>query len=422
MPSGPASEVPAPVLFGEVFLDLHVHLGWAGTGHPLRPQGGGVKISAARDLTLAGILTECRDRKGIGMVGVIDAATEGARFDLERLVADGLVEELPGGGFACGDEAGSVTLIPGTEIEVAHAGNGKAVHLLAYVRGRRELAELAAWQRAHVKNAWLSTQRHHGTGASDLVRFVGEELGGIVIPAHIFTPFKAALGAAASIAEVIDPTLWRHVPAVELGLSADTDLADELPELSRFTFVTDADAHSLGKIGREYNLIAVAEPTFDELVLALREQAGRRVVANYGLDPRLGKYHRTYCLQCDRRLEGEPPVLACPVDPGHRLVLGVLDRIRHYRGLQAGVARVDRERPPYVHQVPLAFVPGLGKRSFERLLTAFGTEMAVLHRATRAELAAVVGEKLAALVDGARTGALAIEEGGGGIYGRVVPE
>lgn len=401
----------------ELFCDLHVHLGWAGGG-----AGGGVKISAARDLTLANILKECRERKGIQMIGVIDAATTGALADLELLMADGTVTERPGGGLAyrMGDGE-DVTLIPGAEVEVAHTANGKAVHLLAYVPGVAQLRALAAWQEGRVRNRWLSTQRHHDTTAADVVRFVGS-LGGIVIPAHIFTPFKGALGAAASISEVIPPDLWQHVPAVELGLSADTALADELPELALFSYVTNSDAHSLGKIGREYNLIAAAEPSFAELVMALRGEGGRRVVANYGLEPRLGKYHRTYCLTCDRRLDGEAPVLECPVSPDHKLVPGVLDRIRWYAQKQGGLRRIPRERPAYVHQVPLQFVPGLGKRGMDRLLAAFGTEMGVLHRASEAELAAVLSPKLARLVVGARAGTLAIEAGGGGAYGKVIAE
>jgi uncharacterized protein (TIGR00375 family) len=395
-----------------VYADLHIHLGWAGE------PGGGVKISAARDLTLANILHECRVRKGIRMIGVIDSATRGALADLERLMADGRVVDQPGGGLLY---EGDVTLIPGAEIEVAHVANGKAVHLLAYVPGSRELRELAAWTARRVKNTQLSTQRHHGTTAADVVEFAGS-LGGIVIPAHIFTPFKATLAAASSVAEVIPPELWGHVPAVELGLSSDTDLADELPELSRFTFVTDSDSHSLGKIGREYNLLHLGALTFAELVKALRGEDGRRVAANYGLDPRLGKYHRTYCLDCDRRLEGEPPVLTCPVNPKHKLVPGVLDRIRSYAAQQQDLPRVPRSRPPYVHQVPLQFVPGLGKRAMEKLLAAFGTEMGVLHQATEADLAAVVGPKLAGLVAAARVGALAVEEGGGGVYGKILTE
>lgn len=406
----PAADRPGDGLT-EVYGDLHIHLGWAGE------PGGGVKIAAARNLTLDHILKEAKERKGIGLIGVIDAATSGALDDLERLMAAGRVTEHPGGGLAY---EGDLTLIPGAEVEVTH--QGKPLHLLCYLRGARELREFAAWQAGRVKNTRLSTQRHHGTTAAEVVAFVAS-LGGVVIPAHIFTPFKSALGAAASIGEIIPPELWAAVPAVELGLSADTELADQLPELAAFAYVTNSDAHSLGKIGREYSRLLLAAPTFDEWRLALREEGGRKVAANYGLDPRLGKYHRTYCLVCDRRVDGEPPALRCPADPGHRVVLGVLDRIHHYRAWQQGrFGSAGRERPPYVHQIPLQFVPGLGQRSLDRLLEAFGTEMGVLHRASPEGLAEVVGPKLARLVAGAREGSLAIESGGGGIYGKVLSE
>lgn len=403
----------------EYFADLHVHLGWAGE------PGGGVKISAARDLTLAAILTECRSRKGIQVVGVIDASTAGALSDLERLLESGSVAERPGGGLAF---EGGVTLIPGAEVEVLHPLTGtsrRPLHLLCYFRGARELREFAAWEQTVVRNRQLSTQRHHGASASDVVRLVSD-LGGFVVPAHIFTPYKSVFSAAPSLGEVIDPELWDAVPAVELGLSSDTALADELPELRAFTFLSNSDAHSLGRIAREYNRVRLAEPSFDELLRAFRENGGRRVLANYGLEPRLGKYHRTYCLTCERRVEGEPPALICPAGPSHRLVLGVLDRIRLYGGRGAGGVRsgepAGRTRPDYVHQIPLQFVPGLGPRGLERLLEAFGTEMAVLHAASEAELAEVVGRRTAGLVVAARTGRLALEEGAGGFYGRVVTE
>ena len=40
------------------------------------------------------------------------------------------------------------------------------------------------------------------------------------------------------------------------------------------------------------------EPTFSELEKALRNENGRGILANYGLDPLLGKYHQTVCEKC----------------------------------------------------------------------------------------------------------------------------
>jgi uncharacterized protein (TIGR00375 family) len=376
-------------------------------------------MAAAAHLTLPAILEECRVRKGIGMIGVIDAAALRAQSDLQALRAAGEVEELPGGGLAY---QGEVTLVPGCEAELVVAG--KAVHFLVYLPGMRELAEFARWQEGRVRNRTLSSQRHHETEASDLVREAAA-LGGVVIPAHAFTPFKGLFAAAAFLSEVVPPALWSSVPAVELGLSADTAMADQLPELAPFAFLSNSDAHSLPKIAREYNVLRLEEPTFAEWVRAMRGDGGRRIEANYGLDPRLGKYHRSWCLACDRRLEGEPPVLACDRDPSHRLVIGVLDRLRRNAEIQAGrgaAAPATERHPPYIHQVPLEYVPGLGPRARQRLFAAFGTEMGILHRASRAELAEVVGDRLAGLIDDARTGQLSIEPGAGGHYGRLVME
>src|SRR2546421_93108 len=75
--------------------------------------------------------------------------------------------------------------------------------------------------------------------------------GGFMIPAHIFTPYKSVYGSGSNrIAHMLD---LNGLAAVELGLSADTSMASYLSELDHLAFVTNSDAHSLGKIGREYN-------------------------------------------------------------------------------------------------------------------------------------------------------------------------
>ncbi|BDG59949.1 endonuclease Q family protein [Caldinitratiruptor microaerophilus] len=393
-----------------LYCDLHVHLA-------------GIKMAAARDLTVAGVLDECVRRKGIGMVGIIDAAAVPARAVLRDLVREGDLFPLPGGGLSFRDR---VTLIPGAEVEVYHEG---PIHLLCYFPDLAALEEFGRWQESVVRNPSLSTQRHRATG-EEVVRRVAAT-GGFVVPAHAFTPYKSILAAAGSVEAVIPRELWAHVPGVELGLSSDTALADRVPELQHFTFVTGSDAHSRGKIAREYMALGVEAPSFAELKLALEGADGRQVLANFGLDPRLGKYHRSFCLDCDGPLTGPPPQDRCPRDPAHRLVLGVLDRIYLLAGPPAGEESGQsvgwplpgrpsgRPRPPYVHQVPLQFVPGLGPRALDRLLAAFGSEMAVLHEATREQLAEVVGPALAGRIDDARSGRLGIAPGAGGAYGKL---
>ena len=101
--------------------------------------------------------------------------------------------------------------------------------------------------------------------------------GGIVIPAHVFTPYKSVFGSCSvHLKDIFNTSTLKKIPAIELGLSADSCLADCLRELSDFTFLANSDAHSLSKIGREYNVVMMEQPTFKELLLALKRKKSRK--------------------------------------------------------------------------------------------------------------------------------------------------
>jgi len=75
--------------------------------------------------------------------------------------------------------------------------------------------------------------------------------------------------------------------------------------------------------------------------------------------------------------------------------------------------------PPYYNQVPLDFLKGLGKKTLDRLLNTFGTEMNILHNVDYEQLRKVVSEEIALQIIKSREGLLDITSGGGGKYGRV---
>ncbi|MHA1647928.1 MAG: hypothetical protein ACTSVL_10180, partial [Promethearchaeota archaeon] len=91
---------------------------------------------------------------------------------------------------------------------------------------------------------------------------------------------------------------------LELGLSADTNLADRMECLQDVTFLSNSDAHSEGfqSLGREFNRMALESPTFDEIKKACLRRGSRKVSLNVGLDPRLGKYNIMFCSKCRRRV------------------------------------------------------------------------------------------------------------------------
>lgn len=389
----------------EYFLDLHIHI-----GRTLGNQA--VKITASRDLCFLGIVKEAAERKGIDIVGIIDAASPPVLREIRDLVASGELVPLPGGGLAY---QGKTTVLLGAEVETG-GPRGGAAHFGVWLPDVETMQEFSNWLAARVANPVLSSQRARCTAWE--LQDIARELGGMFIVNHAFTPHKSVYGNCVEKAsEMLDLS---KVTALELGLSADTDLADLFSEHEHLTYVSNSDAHSLAKIGREYNRIAAWGTGFSDVKKALLRQEGHRVLANYGLAPQLGKYHRTYCLDCREVVQAAPPAFSCPMCGGSHVVRGVIDRI--YAIADRSEPVHPPHRPVYQYQIPLEFIPGVGKKIMDRLLAAFGTEMNVLHSATEEQLAEVVGKRIAGDIVRARNGTLKIAVGGGGKYGKALAE
>ncbi|MCA9793205.1 MAG: TIGR00375 family protein [Candidatus Eremiobacteraeota bacterium] len=389
------------------YVDLHVHIGQNGRGKA-------VKITASRKLTFEAVIRECLERKGIDVVGIIDCACTGVLEDLRKLIDRGELMELPEGGLRHRDR---VTVIAGAEVEAVEDDGGVSHHL-CYFPYLRNLAEFSRVMTRYITNMELSSQRC-GLPARELHAVV-QNTGGVLIPAHAFTPHKSVYGNACDRLQELFGEGFSELAGLELGLSSDINLADRIQELEGLTFLSNSDAHSLGRIGREYNLIKMEAPNFRELMLALRREGGRSVVANYGMNPNLGRYHRSFCHHCELPMTGPAPVLECPHCGQSRreFVRGVVDRVTQIADYAE--PHHPEHRPPYHYQVPLSFVPGLGSRGLNLLIRHLGSEMAVLHEASRARLAALVGWQLADKILAARQGRLDFSAGGGGHYGKVI--
>ncbi|WP_088035685.1 endonuclease Q family protein [Evansella clarkii] len=389
------------------YMDLHIHIGAAKSGRP-------VKITASRNLTLEAVLEEASFRKGLDIIGVIDAQSPEVLEELEELIDQGRAVPLKGGGIRFEEK---VTLIPGSELEVYDQSCQGPVHLLCYFPGLKEMRHFSSWCGERVKNIHLSSQRIYAQ-ARELQQKV-RELNGLFIPAHIFTPFKSVYGKGVktSLAEVLDPD---EIDAVELGLSSDTYMADQLPELAGYHFVTNSDAHSASKIAREHQVVKLEAPDFSEIAKMFSSAGERRILRNVGLHPKLGKYYRSFCRAC------ELPAVNCLCTGHGQRVMGVSERIRELAERQryflensSKASGIKPARPPYLHQVPLEFIPGCGPKTLNRLLDAFQTEMRVLHEAKDEELKSVIPDKVAEKIIQARAGVFTLKEGGGGIYGKI---
>lgn len=244
----------------------------------------------------------------------------------------------------------------------------------------------------------------------------------IMGPAHVFTPWTGLYKEYDSIQDCYNT----KPDFVELGLSADTYLADRIEELDDYTFLTNSDSHSpwSHRIAREFNRISVDGLSYDDLASAIRNNY---VIENYGLDPRMGKYHQTGCTSCYRIYStAEASQLNMKCSCGGRIKKGVLARINELATRDNDYQSCNH--PPYRYIVPLAellsAIYGKGvttkfvKTRYDKLIELFGDEITVLVDADIDKIAK--HDKLLADVIGKyRMNELNVIVGRGGRYGQV---
>ncbi len=219
--------------------------------------------------------------------------------------------------------------------------------------------------------------------------------GCFLIPAHIWTPWFSALGSKSGF-DSIDACygdLARHIFAVETGLSSDPPMNWRLSALDRYTLVSNSDAHSPTKLGREASRFHT-EPDYFSIQRAL--ETGDGFSGTVEFFPEEGKYHQDGHRKCGVRLDPEESRRLgnqCP-ECGTPLTIGVLNRVGELADRAEG-------RPPagaagFESFVPLNEVLGelLGagpdtkgvNQAYERLLSRVGPELFILGEASLDDL------------------------------------
>ncbi|MEM3421955.1 MAG: TIGR00375 family protein [Candidatus Hadarchaeum sp.] len=252
----------------------------------------------------------------------------------------------------------------------------------------------------------------------------------LIGPSHAFTPWTSVYKEFDSLRDCYGDKL-SAVSFLELGLSADSDMADRIAELADLTFLSNSDAHSPwpDKLGREFNRLGLAEPTYAEVIKAIRREDGRRVLLNVGFDPRLGKYHVTACSRCFKQFSVEEAVrLRWKCDDCRGWIKkGVMDRVNELADYPE--PRHPPHRPEYLRIAPLAEVIGLAtgedphspnvQSEWEKLVTSFGDEISVLVDVFPELLLEVTSPRIVEVIKSFRTGTLRVIPGGGGRYGHL---
>ena len=251
-----------------------------------------------------------------------------------------------------------------------------------------------------------------------------------LIPAHIWTPWFALFGSNSgfdSIEECFGDLKDRFF-AVETGLSSDPGMNWRLSVLDNYTLVSNSDAHSPSRLGREVNVFKENLDYF-QLWEVLRNKDKEKFLYTIEFHPEEGKYHYDGHRKCDVRLSPKESRFnnnLCPVC-SRSLTIGVLHRIESLSDRDEGF--VPDDSIPYKKMIPLeeiiAEAKGCGrdtvgvKNEYRRLCNIFGSEFEILLNTRVHDLKSNTDERIAIAVDRVRRGDLIIKPGYDGEFGTV---
>ncbi len=250
----------------------------------------------------------------------------------------------------------------------------------------------------------------------------------LFIPAHIWTPHFAALGASSGFESLEEcyEDLLPHIFAVETGLSSDPPMNWRLSALDRYAIVSNSDAHSPQKLAREATCFDT-ECSYPGIYSALKDRDPARFLGTLEFYPEEGKYHydgHRKCAVCYKPAQTLAAEGICPVC-GRKLTVGVLHRVEKLADRPEGFR--PEVAPPYEYLIPLDEVigaaVGVGPKSkkvravYDRLLAEIGPELEVLRRAGLEAIESCAGPLVAEGVRRMRCGEVDIYPGHDGEYG-----
>ena len=374
-------------------------------------------------------------KKGISLIGTGDFTHPVWREELkERLVSEGnglyrlrdayVKEEsrkFPGEG---------TRFVVSGEISSIYKKNGKTrkVHNVILLPSL-EAADAMAQRLEKIGNIHSDGRPILGLDSHDLLEMMLDVCPeGILVPAHIWTPHFSVLGAKSGFDSVEEcfEELAPYIHALETGLSSDPAMNWRISKLDRYQLVSNSDAHSPSKLGREANLLDI-DCSYEGLYRAI--QTGEGLEGTVEFFPEEGKYHFDGHRKCGVSLspvEAERLGGICPVC-GKKLTMGVDHRVEQLADRAEGFVKKDGKK--YESLVPLPEVistcMGYSAASkkvqgcFEQMIQTLGTEFDILRNVPSEDIKSCAGERIAEGIENVRTGNVKRIPGYDGEYGKI---
>jgi DNA helicase-2/ATP-dependent DNA helicase PcrA len=400
--------------------DLHIHSHFSrATSRDLNPenlsvwaQKKGVTLVGTGDFTHPGWVAEIKERLVEAECGFYQLSP-----DLKKTV-DSLVPA------SC---LGQTLFVPSGEISCIYKKNGltRKVHHLILMPDMNAVERLNE-RLERIGNIHSDGRPILGLDSRDLLEITLEASDkALFIPAHIWTPWFSVFGSKSGFDSLEEcfGDLTGHIHALETGLSSDPPMNRLLSTLDDYILVSNSDAHSPSKLGREANIFDTGLNYID-LVQAMTN--GKGFTGTIEFFPEEGKYHLDGHRKCQVRLDPSETMETkglCPVC-GKPLTVGVLNRVNELS---------DRNEPgfskAFFSLIPLAEIlsqilecgPSTKRVSeaYERLLSQLGPELHILMDVSLKDIEATGGPVLAEAINRMRTDKVIRIGGYDGEYGSI---
>src|SRR5262245_8901329 len=249
-----------------------------------------------------------------------------------------------------------------------------------------------------------------------------------LVPAHIWTPWFAALGSQSGFDSIADcyGDLAQHIFAVETGLSSDPPMNWRVSFLDRYRLTSNSDAHSPGKLGREATTF---DCDLDYFAIKQALKTGDGYVGTVEFFPDEGKYHLDGHRKCNVRLSPKQTLAnggRCPVCGG-ALTIGVEHRVEVLADRSEKEAAPPATAGSVSNLVPLPEVlseitrSGAGSKTVEpaynRVIAALGPELTILQATPAEDIGRASTALLAEAIARLRAGKVIRDPGYDGEYG-----
>ena len=400
--------------------DLHVHSHYSrATSKDMCPEGiwkwaqlKGITVIGTGDFTHPGWLRELDEKLEPGGDGLFELREEFRPKDVPA---------------SC---RADVRFILSAEISCIYSKNGKTrkVHSIVLAPDFASAARLNI-ALSKIGNLHSDGRPILGLDAKELLRItLDASPDAMLIPAHAWTPHFSVFGAASgfdSLEECYEE-LTPHIHAIETGLSSDPPMNWRLSALDRITLVSNSDAHSAPKLGREANILDT-DLSYVSIIAAIRTRKG--FLGTIEFFPEEGKYHYDGHRDCDVSLTPEETIhhdYLCPVC-NRKVTVGVMHRVEKLADRKRGFRPADA--PGFTSIIPLPEIIAEGLRCgantkkvnelYFQLLERLGNEFDILMHVPLDDIGRAGTPLLREAVSRMRAGDVRIAPGYDGEFGKV---